>query len=71
MAISIHRRNSRMLRENSHTIFVLANASGYISSLVSILELLEKYQFGIVVNNVDNRVSKKDLSMDECQQMVK
>jgi hypothetical protein len=38
---------------------------------VSILELLEKYQFGIVVNNVDNRVSKTDLSMDECQQMVK
>jgi hypothetical protein len=71
MAIIIHRRNSRKLRENSHTIFVLANASGYISSLVNILELLEKYQFGIVVNNVDNRVSKKDLSMDECQQMVK
>jgi hypothetical protein len=23
------------------------------------------------VDNVDNRVSKKDLSMEECQQMVK
>jgi hypothetical protein len=50
-------------------IFVLANASGYISSLVNILELLEKYKFGIVMDNVDNRVSKKDLSMEECQQM--
>jgi len=65
MAIIIHRRNSRTLRENSHTIFVLANASGYISSLVNILELLEKYQFKIVE---DNRVSKKDF-MEECQQM--
>jgi uncharacterized protein YeeX (DUF496 family) len=71
MAIIINRRNSRKLRENSHTIFVLANASGYISSLVNILELIEKYQFGTVVDNVDNRVSKKDLSMEECQQMVK
>jgi hypothetical protein len=42
-----------------------ASASGYISSLVNILELLEKYQFGIVVDNVDNRVSKKDFSMEE------
>jgi hypothetical protein len=49
----------------------LANAStsGYISSLVNILELLEKYQFGIVVDNVDNIVSKKAFSMEECQQM--
>jgi hypothetical protein len=50
-------------------IFVLTNVSGYISSLVNILELLEKYKFGIVVDNVDNRVSKKYFSMDECQQM--
>ena len=41
-------------------IFVLTNASGYISSSVNILELLEKYQFGIVVGNVDNRVLKKN-----------
>jgi hypothetical protein len=57
------------IHENSQIIFVLTNASGYISSLVNILELLEKYQFGIVVDNVDNRVSKKYFPMEECQQM--
>ena len=69
VAIIIHRRNSRKLRGNSHMIFELTNASGYISSLVNILELLEKYQFGIVVDNVVNRVLKKGLSMEECQVM--
>jgi hypothetical protein len=46
-------------------IFVLAN----ISSLVNILELLEKCLFGIAVDNVDNIVLKKGFSMEECQQM--
>ena len=65
VAIIIHRRNLRKLDENSHMIFVLAN----ISSLVNILELLEKCLFGIVVDNVDNIVLKKGFSMEECQQM--
>ena len=59
MAIIIHRRNSRKLRENSHMIFVLANASGYISSLVNILELLEKYKFGIVMDKCGQQSFKE------------